>query len=181
MLKVLLLLLVVSSCAHKRVPRLELGPNRLAWIGRHESDITTHPIFATMPSESKVASNGKEVRVFRNGLARAGSSGCVGGGSTSVLYGAAYTNASANCNSVVQDISCNHSFIISKDKIVTDYSRSGQCDPNEHLELRPRYEDGSIVLTDEEEASREKRDRFIASEKERKSQPRSFWQKIIDP
>jgi hypothetical protein len=134
-----------------------------------------------MPSESKVASNGVEVRVYRNGLARSGSSGCVGGANTGLVYGVTYTNASSNCNSIVQDISCNHSFIISKAKIITGYSRSGQCDPNEHLELRPRYEDGSIVLTDKEEASREERDRFIASEKERKAKPRSFWQKIIDP
>ena len=162
---ILLSLILFVSCAtqpyytpseEKVVQKeMEWEPNKNFWIGKNEEKLALHPIFATMPVESRKTSSGIETRRYVNGGSVSSSEECKGN----------------HCAGVANTSSCNHVFYIEKSKI-TNYHRVGPCaDFPENLQLRPLDKNGKFETNKQElvlleSIAKEKQARAIAKENE---------------
>lgn len=147
----LLFLILSSSCAllgpQNSRYQVERVANAEVWRGRSGDELILHPVFATLPMESRKTSDGVETRSFKNSGGVASSSNCASYG----RFG--------SCNGTSGEIACNHIFYITKNKI-SDYKRYGHCGPEE-LRFRPYDQNGNPVEHEMELAQR----RSIASVK----------------
>lgn len=144
--------LVSFGCAHHN-QTIQMSPNKDVWIGRSEEDVTLHPIFATMPVDSRKTASGGEVRTFKNSGGTVSNKDCT---AKPGYFGA----VNADCAGTSREIVCNHVFILTSNK-VANYTRVGQC-TEEMLEMRPRNLDGTPVLLKHEMEQY----RTVASDKE---------------
>lgn len=133
MLKLLPLLLILFSCAN-HVRRVE-EPKSVVfqfWHGRSGDEITLHPVYASLPLESRKTTDGTEVRSFtvssntRSDLTCYGTAGCLGNSSYS---------------------QCSFVFYLKNNK-VSDMNAVGPCNIYS-VNLRP-YENGAPITTSEE-------------------------------
>lgn len=129
----LLPLLFVFACAHQ--PTFEYDSNYTVWMNKNADDVLTHPIFATMPMQTRETEGGLKMYSFRNFGGYSSLSNCSGGG------------WSATCDTAHNEVTCNHLFTISKNTVI-NYQRVGDC-ANEQLKFRP-YKDGEPELTERE-------------------------------
>ena len=133
MLKLIPFLFVLFSCAHHVKQPDE--PKTLVfkfWQGRSGDEITLHPVYASLPLESRKTTDGTEVRSFtvssntRSDLTCFGTAGCLG------------SSTSSQCSFV---------FYLKNNKIV-DMNSVGPCNVFS-TSLRP-YENGGPIITGEE-------------------------------
>ncbi len=132
----LLLLFLIFSCTTPGPKTSEVLPpkemewssNRDLWTGKSEELLGLHPIFATMPVESRKTSSGIETRRYTQGGAIT-SQDC----------------KDNQCAGVSNTDACNHVFYVQK-KIITNYHRVGNCG-RENLQHRPLDRDGNPEYT----------------------------------
>lgn len=111
-------------------------PNRNFWIDKHQEKLELHPIFATMPVETRKTSSGSETRRYVSGGSVKSNEECKG----------------SHCAGEVNTASCNHIFYIKNSKIY-NYHRVGPCaDYPENLKLRPVDMNANFVVSESEKA-----------------------------
>lgn len=140
-----------TSCAIKtsvklpKVPVLaEKTTNRELWLGRSGDELLLHPIFASLPMESRVTTTKVEVRSFKNSGGTVSNQSC----SISSYYSKGYGSGSGFCSDSRLEIMCNHIFYIQNNRI-SDYKKVGQC-YGDRVDFRPYDEDGTPIFTDAE-------------------------------
>ena len=146
-----LLILFLASCAttnHKKVPLPPKAPipvtNKELWVGRSGDELLLHPIYASLPLESRSTSTGIEVKSFKNSGGTVSNQSC----SISNYYSNGSGSGSGSCSDSRYEISCNHIFYVKKNKI-TDYKKVGQC-YGDRFDFRPHDQNGEPVVTDSE-------------------------------
>lgn len=142
----LIALLVVVSCATQAPPKklVELDSNKTLWMGKKEERLALHPIFATMPVESRKTPAGIETRRYTEGGAITSKGECKGN----------------QCDGVSNINACNHVFYLGNGAIV-NYHRVGNCGI-ESIMHRPLDSEGNPEMTENEI----KRYRAVSSVKE---------------
>ena len=150
-------LAIISSCAQnnnvrssKKALTRPNAPiavsNRELWLGRSGDELLLHPIYASLPLESRKTSTGITVMSFKNSGGHVSNQTC----SISNYYTPSLNSGSGSgyCSDSRVEISCNHIFYVNKN-LITDYKRVGQC-YGDRFDFRPHDNDGNPVVTDSE-------------------------------
>lgn len=101
--------------------KVESKSNRDLWLDKSVESLDLHPLFATLKMESRISSEGTEVRSYKNSGGTASQANCRG------IWG---------CQGTQVDVICSHVFYI-KDKKISDYKRVGNCTEEENPEFAP--------------------------------------------
>ncbi|HEY1055696.1 MAG TPA: hypothetical protein VGE24_11190 [Emticicia sp.] len=126
----LMLVLSIASCATKP---FYFDSNRDFWIGKSGDDLAIHPIFASMPMDTRKTETGIETRSFKN---------------KSGIQSEGLNNNQGKYVGWTSEVACNHVFLL-KNNVITNYQRVGNC-TSERLEFRPLDHDGNPVLSQAE-------------------------------
>ena len=120
--------------------------NRELWIGRSGDELILHPIYASLPLETRKTSTGVEVKSFKNSGGSVSNQSC----SKSNYYSPSSNSGtgSGSCSDTRFDISCNHIFYVHKN-VVNDYEKVGQC-YGDRFDFRPLDQHGNPVVTESE-------------------------------
>lgn len=132
----LIVLSMLMSCG-VQPPKKEIKEpifvfNSKFWIGKSESDLILHPLYAVLPMMEKSTGGGIEVKAFKQDSKSVSNSSC---------YGA------LGCQETSQNIDCNHVFYL-KNKRIYNYTTVGNC--GNLLSYRPYDEYGNPMMTAEE-------------------------------
>ena len=120
-------LLAIAACMSVREEDLE------SWVGQPVELLDTHPLFMTVPLETRYSNDGVEVRNYRNGRTF---SNCSGNTNFNVNSGSGYANSYATCYE--NDVVCNNIFYIKNGKILR-YAPTGQCYTDESVRPQKMY------------------------------------------
>ena len=122
------------SCAN-RVPEKEKPAvsNKSLWLGKSGDDVLLHPVYSTLPMESRKTSTGIEVRSYTFSGGIQSRANCAGGG----------------CSGQSEEVKCFHTFHI-KNNLVSEYRRMGSCNDEENYLHRPLGADGVPLIAEEE-------------------------------
>jgi hypothetical protein len=112
-----------------------MEPNKKFWIGKTSDDLASHPVYASLPVESRKTESGIETRTFRN------SSGIVSSASCS-----SYSQYGSSCGGIASEVVCTHVFLLKKG-IISDLNRAGSCG-DEDLKFRPLDNNGNPLVSD---------------------------------
>lgn len=123
----LLLFASLFSCATQQKSDFTPTPNKKFWIGKPEEKLALHPVFATMPVESRETPAKVQTRRYSSGAIT--SDDCKGN----------------QCEGYANPYACNHVFYI-KNSIITNYLRVGNCGPEDPT-FRPLDENGNPELS----------------------------------
>jgi hypothetical protein len=121
-----LTLMILSGCL-RGVREEDLN----AWVGKPVSLLDSHPLFMTVPLETRFTSDGVEVRNYRNSRSV---SSCAGQ-STLNSYSSSI-NSYANCYQ--NDVVCNNIFYIKNNKVLR-YEPTGRCYTDTSVQPRQMY------------------------------------------
>lgn len=126
-MKNIIFFLFIMSCSNIKVDpfvvpqKVESKSNRDLWVGKSLENLDLHPYFATFGMESRISSEGTEVRTYKNSGGKASEANCRG------LLG---------CRGTQVEVICSHIFYIKEKKII-EYKRIGSCTEDENPDLAP--------------------------------------------